>query len=449
MKRVSARHLLVAFAILVTGCTRNGAIVTDALPQAAWQPGSPSRIKHIVIVMQENRSFDDLFAGFPGADAPVTGLMHNGRRVRLYADTLNTTTDPAHSYSDSILDYDNGKMDGFDLERSDQTGQRLGRFPYAYVARRISAPYWAMAQRYTLADKMFGTEHGSSWTAHLNLIATTNLSPTTALLEFPSAAPYDCYAPPGTKTQTIDSELQIGIGPYPCLNQFRTMADTLDAAHVSWRSYSAAFDSPTDILGSQWDAFGAIRRERYGPDWKNVIVGPPRILTDITAGNLASVSWVTPDWAYSDHSSGGAVLGPSWVAAIVNTVGQSQYWNDTAIVITWDEWGGWYDDAPPPQLDFKGLGLRVPCIIVSPYAKPHHVSHTLYEFASIQRFVEQTFNLPLLGSAADGYEDARANSIRDSFNYRQKPIRFERIPAPVPASYFLRMRPSNRPPDDD
>ncbi|MBV8434959.1 MAG: hypothetical protein JO029_11830 [Candidatus Eremiobacteraeota bacterium] len=441
-----------ALAMVLSGCAENAAAPHSTLPFAlglySSRAASASPIKHVVIVMQENRSFDNLFAGFPGADAPTVGVTHDGRRVKLYADTLSTLVDPPHYYTVSILDYDNGKMDGFNLEPG-KDGKALGLFPYAYVERSVTTPYWTMAKQYVLADKMFGTEHGSSWTAHVNLIGTTNLSPTLALLEFPSAAPYDCFAPPGTTTMTIDADRHFGVGPFPCLNQFRTMADTLDAAHLTWRSYGAPFVNPKDVLGSQWNAFGAIRRVRYGPDWKNVVVGPPKVLADIAAGDLAAVTWITPDWAYSDHASGGAILGPSWVAAIVNTIGQSKYWNDTAIVITWDEWGGWYDDAVPPQLDFKGLGLRVPCIIVSRFAKRHYVSHTLYEFASIQRFIEDTFDLPLLGTAADGYEDARANSLSDSFDFAQKPLPFKVIPAKYPASYFGRMAPSLETPDDD
>ncbi|MBV8153107.1 MAG: hypothetical protein JOY98_01705 [Candidatus Eremiobacteraeota bacterium] len=439
----------VATISVLGACDSGGNQVPASAAIVAMQarPFGIGAIRHVVVIVQENRSFDNLFAGFPGADAPMTGLTHDGRRVPLHEDRLTTQLDPPHYYRASIIDFDSGKMDGFSIV-PDTNGFPLGLATYAYVKRSISAPYWTMAERYTLADKMFSTEHGSSWTAHLNVIGTTNFSPTEALVEFPSAPPFDCYAPPGTTTQLLNNYLQIGTGPFPCFDQFRTMADTLDAAGVSWRFYGAPFTGPVDSLGSQWSPFGAIRRVRYGSDWKNVIHVPPQILTDVAAGDLAGVTWVTPDWQYSDHAGGGAVAGPSWVAAIVNAIGNSKYWKDTAIVITWDEWGGWYDDAAPPQLDFKGLGLRVPCLIVSSYARPHHVSHTQYEFGSIQLFIEQTFNLPPLGSASAGYADARAHSIADSFNFAQKPLIFKTIPAPYPATYFLHLPPSLKPPDD-
>ena len=129
--------------------------------------------------------------------------------------------------------------------------------------------------------------------------------------------------------------------------------------------------------------------------------------------------------------------GPSWVGAIVNAIGESQYWNYTAIVVVWDDWGGWYDNAPPPQLDFRGLGIRIPCLIVSPYAKQGYVSHTQYEFGSILKFIEQVYSLPPLGATSDGYADVRANSIIDSFDFHSPPRAFTHIPTKYHIKDFL------------
>ena len=145
-----------------------------------------------------------------------------------------------------------------------------------------------------------------------------------------------------------------------------------------------------------------------------------------------------------DHAGSSGDTGPSWVASVVNAVGKSKEWNSTAIVVLWDDWGGWYDDAVPPQLDYVGLGERVPCLIISPYAKPHYVSHTQYEFGSVLKFVEQVFNLPSLGAS-----DARANSLVDSFNLAQRPRTFVPISAPYPASRFIHEKPSMTVPDNE
>jgi hypothetical protein len=171
-------------------------------------------------------------------------------------------------------------------------------------------------------------------------------------------------------------------------------------------------------------------------------------------GALADVSWVVPDWQDSDHTGSGYDSGPSWVASIVNAIGHSAYWKSTAIVVLWDDWGGWHDNAAPPQLDFRGLGIRVPCIIISPYAriaagkKAGYVSHTQYEFGSVL-LVEDIFHLPAIGPPSLGFTDTRAASLIDSFDFSQKPRAFFPIPARYSLTRFLNERPSFVPPDHD
>ncbi|HTX58168.1 MAG TPA: alkaline phosphatase family protein, partial [Verrucomicrobiae bacterium] len=165
-------------------------------------------------------------------------------------------------------------------------------------------------------------------------------------------------------------------------------------------------------------------------------------------GKLPAVTWVVPDAIDSDHPGDASDTGPSWVASVVNAIGQGPDWKSTAIVVVWDDWGGFYDSEPPPQLDFTGLGIRVPCIVISPYAKKHYVDDTQYEFGSILKFIEQTFGLPPLGPTALGYTDTRATSITNAFDFTQAPRSFTPIPAPYPPSYFLHRPPSHKPPDD-
>ena len=170
-----------------------------------------------------------------------------------------------------------------------------------------------------------------------------------------------------------------------------------------------------------------------------------KFFRDVSAGRLASVSWVIPDGVNSDHSGFAKHdEGPSWVAQVVNAVGESKYWNSTAIVILWDDWGGWYDHVPPPQLDYTGLGFRVPMLVVSPWARHGVVSHTQYEFGSVIKFVEDVWSLPSLGTS-----DVRATSIEDVFDFTQTPSKFTPITAKYPKLFFEHQAPSNEPPDDD
>ena len=399
-------------------------------------------IKHIVIVIQENRSFDNIFSGYPGADGATFGYMHGKNLVPLRpVDFESSTADLPHSLKQGLTDYDNGAMDGYDLSAV-QTGLAAD-IPYHYVERNEVAPYWSMAEQYVLADRMFQTEWGGSFTAHLNLIAgTASLSPTLTEADNPSAQPWGCDAPVGTASTTWSSSDQLSIkGPFPCFTQFNTLADSLDNAGVSWKYYAPQISG----AGGIWSEFDAIQAVRYGSDWGNNVISPETtVLTDASGGKLATVSWVVPDYLNSDHPGSQSATGPSWVASIVNAIGASQYWQSTAIIILWDDWGGWYDHVPPPQLDYKGLGSRIPCIIISPYSRAHYVTHQQYESGSILRLVEQTFNLPSLG-----YTDARANSLTDGFDFTQAPRTFSTISAPYSRAYILKRRHSLKPPDTE
>jgi phospholipase C len=169
------------------------------------------------------------------------------------------------------------------------------------------------------------------------------------------------------------------------------------------------------------------------------------ILSDIKAGKLPQVSWVTPTCAESDHASCNKGSGPAWVASVVNAVGASAYWNTTAIFVVWDVWGGWFDHVKPPVRSSYELGFRVPLLVISPYAKPGYVSHVQHEQSSILRFVEDNFKLGTLGNA-----DALSDDLSDCFNLYQKPIKFSVIATPGwRMADFVNHGVSNVPADDD
>ncbi len=151
---------------------------------------------------------------------------------------------------------------------------------------------------------------------------------------------------------------------------------------------------PSNGTAYQWNGYQAINHIYNGPQWSNVVTPPSQFLTDVQNGTLATVTWVEPTYPDSDHSGNGSTTGPAWVASVVNAVGESKFWDSTAIFVMWDEWGGWYDPVAPPYEDYDGLGFRVPLLVISPYAKQGYVSHTQFEHGSILRFVEDTFGLP-------------------------------------------------------
>ena len=335
-------------------------------------------IKHVVIIVQENHSFDNLFAHFPGADGAGRGENVEGQWVKLGESNLYSKLDFDNSHLAFTADYDGGKMDGWSAVYV--SNKPCPTCAYKYVNPNQIKPYWTMAQQYGLADHMFTSETSGSFNGHQDLIrGDTALNDQESLIDFPSSTPWGCDAPPGTTTPLLESNGQEEYdGPAPCLT-YETLRDLLDAKQVSWKYYTPQLFKT--LPGDYWDAYDAISAVRNGPEWKKNILSPQtKILKDISAGSLASVSWVVPDSVDSDHAGFGSTdKGPSWAASVVNAIGESQYWSSSAIIIVWDDWGGWYDHVPPPQLDYAGLGFRVPMILVSPYAKQGYISHTQYE----------------------------------------------------------------------
>jgi phospholipase C len=399
--------------------------VTSASGTAQARNGAGiSKIDHIVIVVQENRSFDNLFRGFPNAHSTSTGKLPNGKAIALKRVSLAAFYDISHSLQDGKTSYDRGKMDGFANEYSSGAGSGDPYPQYAYVPQSEVQPYWDMAQQYVLGDRMFASQLDGSYIAHQYLIAGW----AGRAYNYPSALPWGCDSPSTNSIGLLDSAGQPSGVTFPCFT-YPTIADELDAKGISWRYYA-----PSTGLGYSWSAYDAISKIRNGPDWKKDIVSPEtRIVGDVAKGVLADVTWVVPSLALSDHAGSRSKRGPSWVASVVNAIGGSKFWNSTAIFVTWDDWGGWYDDVAPPQLDFDGLGIRVPLICISPFAKSNYVDHTRYEFGSLLAFVEARFGLPSLGHA-----DARAAQPQGCFDFQQPPRAFVKIKAPYDPSDVVR-----------
>jgi phospholipase C len=459
-----------AAGMLLAGCSGTQSTPESPLPLARHGGGSASQyINHVIVIIQENRSFENFFAGYPGANAPLSGCAsplpseptqslpsHQSTTspcpgkdtlVALHQDTFKNNPDLEHSWGPSMVDWNNGQMDGFS-----KFGIKNGKYEaYDYIEHSEIQPYWTMASQYVLADAMFPTEFGGSFTAHLTLVAGTDdlKLPGEAEVNFPSAAPDDCDSPPGTNSAYLLPNRSVHYnGPFPCFDQFNTIAQVLDGASVTWKYYSTKC-----MDAGFWEPFEAIKYVRYGSDWgPNHIVCPQtQVLKDAPDGNLASVDWVTPSHADSDHPAYRGDGGPSWVASVVNAVGESSYWPTSAIIILWDDWGGFYDNAKPPQLDYRGLGIRVPCLIISPYAKQNYVSHTQYEYGSILRFIEEVNGLPAgsIGPKSKGYTDGRAASLDDAFDFTQQPRKFAKISSKYPASRYLHEPPSDVPVDTE
>jgi phospholipase C len=431
------------FALLFSACNGSGGV--SSVPQAArnfvggvHRNSSGGKIQHIVIIVQENRSFNDLFYGFRGAKTVKYGYNTSGEKITLQPIGLETTWDIVHDYYD-FLQACNGtgsypgtdcQMNGFDNEN---WGCSCANAPYSYVPHSETKPYFYMGKHYVLADQMYASNlDASSFISHQYIIA----GQASSAVNYPGGA-WGCeYS--GDYISTITQERQYGSQIPMCFNN-NTLGAEMDTAGLSWAYYASSVNGD----GGIWSAYQNIAPIFHGGDWSKDVISPQTtFFSDVSNGKLRSLSWITPTCENSDHAGCGSKTGPAWVASLVNAIGESQYWNNTAIFIFWDDYGGWYDPEPPAMLDYDGLGMRIPMLIVSAYAKNGHVSHTHYEHGSILKFVEETFGLPAMAAS-----DTRATAPDDAFNFNKPPRTFETIPSEHGINYFMHQPPDHRNPD--
>jgi phospholipase C len=433
-------------------------------------PASSSKIKHVVVIFQENRTPDNLFQDpvlvQRGADIQNYGINSHGQKIALTPAPLKDDFDLGHSHKDFLALYDGGKMDGADLQGAGCPIPGHCVVPpnpwFEFVNPSAVQPYFKLAETYTFGDRMFETNQGPSFPAHQFIISGTSAPSVGSNLLVSSnpggvanaSADTGCTAPAGEFIQLITPTGDEHQTMYPCF-EHPTLTDLLDGKGISWRYY-------TPGPGSIWSGPNAIehicvpnaaRTTCTGSDWNNhVVLQYTQVLNDINSGNLPSVSWVIPTGLVSDHPFENDGSGPSWVASVVNAIGNSQYWADTAIIITWDDWGGWYDHVAPQVINSYEYGFRVPLIVVSPYAKPAYVSHQVNDFGSILKFIEGTFALSTVApGASPAYADATSNTgdLSDCFDFNQTPLAFQTIAAPLDARHFLEDKRPPTPPDDD
>jgi phospholipase C len=467
------RVLVFAIVVLAMGGTLMSLNGCGSTGGGSTPPPPPGKIKHVVVIFQENRTPDNLFQDpmliQAGADIASSGKTSTGQIVQLQPAPLADAWDMGHAHRNFLSAWDNGAMDGFDLDDVFCPAGQPNCAPvnpeYFFVQPSDVQPYFTLAETYTFGDRMFQTNQGPSFPAHQYIISGT--SAIAANSNFDAAenthSPLaGCIAPPGSLVKIIDTtnpdpdtnETQT---TFPCF-EHPTLTDLLDAAQISWKYY-------TPTPGSIWTGPDAINHmcgpnatppnatACTAPEWTNhvVIEGQHnQILSDIAAGQLATVSWVIPNGNASDHPGEDLKgTGPSWVASIVNAIGTSQYWSDTAIIVTWDDWGGWFDHVTPPKIfNSYEYGFRVPLIVVSPFAKAAHISHVNHDFGSILKFIETMFGLTTVGPGA-GYADSRADDLSDCFDFNQTPLTFTPIPAKFDANYFKNDTSPATPPDND
>jgi len=370
-------------------------------PQKAKPADLQSAIQHIVFIVKENRTFDQMFGTFPGADGATSGTISTGQVLTLGVTPDALPRDFGHSWIVANDDIDYGKMDDFDLFGSCTLN---GDYLCMTQQNQTTIPnYFTYATNFALGDHMFSALKGPSFPNHLYTVAAQSGG---VVGNPPSNIRWGCDSPQGTTVPVVDADGNLSY-QYPCFD-FESIAGLLESAGISWKYYAEE--------GSIWNAFDAVSEVRNSSLWTTNIAPDTQFITDAQNGQLPSVSWVVAPSGSSEHPMlGGTCVGENWSVNQINAVmGNQTEWNSTAIFLTWDDFGGFYDHEGPPTVDQYGLGIRVPLLIISPYALAGYVSHTQYELSSFLKFVEERYGLPALTE-----RDANANDMLDSFDFTQ------------------------------
>jgi phospholipase C len=436
--RPSARSFLwlalaLGFALVAAACVSSGAsedgdgltpssspspsVLTtgepDAFDASALETATP--IKHVVFLIKENRTFDHMFGTFPGANGVSVGMLNGQPRTLVRGTDGRTDGDIPHCYTCALAAWNEGKMDGF------LQGEH-GEWAYTQLHEDQLPNYWHWAESNVLFDNFFASAHGPSFPNHLFSIAATSGGAHDNPRRIPGVThgsnTFGCDAPPEQLVEVTDSEGRTKMVE-PCFD-FLTEGDLLNRAKIPWAYYAAQEDQK----GYIWSAYSAIRRYREDPErWQRFMFPVDDVVQDIEAGLLPPVTWITPRFELSEHPEYNFCHGENWSTKVINAIMRSPMWESTAIFLTWDDYGGFYDHVPPPQVDGFGFGIRVPMIVISPYARQGEISGELGEFSSVLRFIEDNWDLRQLTE-----RDRDATPMLSAFDFEQEP----RPPDPLP-----------------
>jgi phospholipase C len=428
------RHTGIALAALGLAAGCNDTPTSPRHPPPPPPPPVPGihKIQHVVIIMQENRSFDSYFGTFPGADGipmqngvPIACLPDpriNGC-ILSYHDTSDINIGGPHKSHSAIGDIDGGKMDGFVAQAESSMHITCGPPPQqacipqgptdvmGYHDDREIPNYWAYARNFVLQDRMF--EPNASWSLPQHLLMVSEWSARCTTHGDPMSCVTEIENPQGLYGTIGD------VVPQPDY-AWTDLTFLLHQHHVSWKYYVSEGTQPdcedgeitcpvkaqsvgTPQIWNPLPWFETVRRDSELGNIQTL----DHFLADAQAGTLPAVSWIVPDHARSEHPPARISDGQAYVTTLINAVMQGPNWNSTAIFLAWDDWGGFYDHVVPPQFDAIGYGLRVPGMVISPYARQGYIDHRILSFDAYVKFIEDDF---LGGQRLDPQTDGRPDS---------------------------------------
>jgi phospholipase C len=413
-----------------TGTTTSGMTSATPTPATTAAPASASAlIDHVFIILKENHTFDNYFGTFPGANGRMTAVNSKGQSVPLTGPVTNLDFPGSNDWGSAHTDWNKGSMSSFDTGEESSFYSIVaavdnGPFEsYAPTSGQPGGPiqwYWEVAQQGVLCDNYYTAVMGPSIPNHMFTVA---------------ASSGGCISNPDLisgQVQVIDAAGNISnhANSFSTSEISTTLFNELEKKGLSWRYFEEAGRS--GVVSSLLTSFvnndtsiTCIDAATSLPDFaQNYQTQDPSLDsslgTYLANGNVGNVTWITPNITNCEHPAVGDVsVGTTWTKNVVNAIGQSQYWNHCAILITWDDFGGFYDHVAPPQVDAQGLGFRVPCVVISPYARKGAVDSTQYEHSSLVKFAETVF-----GIAPMTARDAASEDMTNAFDFTQAPRPF-------------------------
>ena len=439
-----------------------GFLTAPALAASVSQAGI-HKIKHVVVIMQENHSFDNYFGTYPGADG-IPGLAGNPGNVpclpdpkfggcqRPYHNPNDSGTGGPHNHVDAVADIDGGRMDGF-VSTYDNTCPQLDDTNFTcgpsdvmgYHDQREIPNYWTYAENFVLTDHMFEPVSSYSAVSHLYLVSAWSATCSTLL------DPQSCQSDVVGTTQGnealpfMPNPVTPWLSPWPVEHfDWTDITYLLHKQHVSWGYYVETGDAPdcadgavicqsqasSPVLPGFWNPlpkFDTVHQDRQLGDVQAI----SRFRTAAQSGNLPAVSWVIPNSANSEHAPAQISDGQAYVTRLINTIMTGPDWRSTAIFLAWDDWGGYYDHVVPPTVDGLGYGLRVPSMVISPYARRGVIDHQTLSFDAYLKFIEDDFlQSARLDPQTDGRPDPRPTvrenvpvlgDLANDFDFSQQP----------------------------
>ncbi|MDB4965723.1 MAG: Phospholipase 4 precursor [Myxococcales bacterium] len=385
-------------------------------------PGGKFPIEHIIVLVKENHTFDNYFGSFPGAEGTNSGQSSMGP-VSVGRPPALLTRDLCHTHQCALDDWNHGAMDHWDLGDTKNQSDQLA---FAQYTEDDIPNYWQYARKFSLADHFFSSMMGPSFPGHMFVLA----AQTGWALDNPNGPgivpliQWGCDDPDGTVQPVLDNGSCTVKDVKPCFD-FPTVVDNLPPA-VTWKFYGSTL--PPGI-GQVWSMFDGVQHIRMTNAWKNNVVDASQFDADVDAGTLPSIVFLVNQDLASEHPPLNICTGENWTVGHLNHVMQSPIWAKSAILMTYDDFGGWYDHvAPPMQYGCNaatpyGLGFRLPLIIVSPYAKPASVYKRVSHQGSVPKFIEAVFDLPSLSAQDPAAQDGPdTDDLTSAFDWTQAPL---------------------------